>query len=419
MVTESRDAASGGMRPGPAVANLAAGNTAFFVLGTLSFSHLLNDLVSSLVPAVYPLLKTSFDLDFAQVGLITLTYQLTASLLQPLVGRYTDGRPLPYSLPVGMSFTLCGVLLLSQALNFPAVLFAAALIGIGSSVFHPESSRIARAASGGRNGFAQSLFQMGGSGGQALGPLLVAIIVMPRGLHSIALFSLVVLLAIIVLTLVCRWYARVRTPKAHHAAQAAAAQAAPAVPPRRIRIALLVLLLLIFSKYFYLSSLTSYYIFYLIGKFHVSPENAQIHLFIFLGAAALGTFFGGPIGDRYGRKAVIWGSIVGVLPFTMMLPYANLFWTGMLSVVIGLVLSSAFSAILVYATELIPGEVGMISGLFFGLAFGMAGIGAAVLGQLADLTSIAFVYKVCSYLPFIGLLTIFLPNIEVVRRRRG
>jgi MFS transporter, FSR family, fosmidomycin resistance protein len=394
---------------------LTGESAAFVVLGALSFSHLLNDLVASLVPAVYPLLKTSFGLNFAQIGLVTLCYQLTASLLQPAVGLFTDRRPMPYSLPVGMGFTLCGLLLLSRAPHFALVLLAVMLVGIGSAVFHPESSRIARAASGGRHGFAQSLFQMGGATGSSLGPLLAALIVMPHGQGSIALFALVALAAMVVLTGVCRWHKRARgKPRASIRAKAAAAVASP----RRTRLALFILLLLVFSKYFYLSSLTSYYTFYLIERFHVSVENAQIHLFVFLGAAALGTFFGGPIGDRYGRKAVIWGSIVGALPFTLMLPYANLFWTGILSAVIGLVLSSAFSAILVYATELVPGRVGTISGLFFGLAFGIGGLGAAVLGEVADLTSIDFVYRLCAYLPLVGLLTAFLPNLERPRTLR-
>jgi MFS transporter, FSR family, fosmidomycin resistance protein len=396
-------------------ATLTGEGAAFVVLGALSFSHLLNDLVASLVPAVYPMLKTSFGLNFAQIGLVTLCYQLTASLLQPAVGFFTDRRPMPYSLPVGMAFTLCGLLLLSRAPHFALVLLAVMLVGIGSAVFHPESSRIARAASGGRHGFAQSLFQMGGATGSSLGPLLAALIVMPRGQGSIALFALVALLAMFVLTGVCRWHTRARSkPRASVRAKAAAVVASP----RRTRLALFILLLLVFSKYFYLSSLTSYYTFYLIDRFHVSVENAQIHLFVFLGAAALGTFFGGPIGDRYGRKAVIWGSIVGALPFTLMLPYADLLWTGVLSAIIGLVLSSAFSAILVYATELVPGRVGTISGLFFGLAFGIAGLGAALLGEIADLTSIDFVYRVCAYLPLVGLLTAFLPNIEAPRARR-
>ena len=415
MATLAKEPASGGV--GGALAGAAAESSVLAVLGALSFSHLLNDLMSSLVPAIYPMLKVSFDLNFAQIGLITLIYQLTASLLQPIVGRFTDRHPLPYSLPIGMGFTLTGLLLLSRAPNFNSILVAAAMIGAGSSVFHPESSRIARAASGGQHGFAQSLFQMGGNAGQALGPLLAAIIVMPHGQPSIALFALVALLAIFVLTLVSRWYQRDRLAHATRRASRAAAPAAPAVPKPRVYMALGVLLLLIFSKFFYLASLTSYYTFYLMDKFHVSAQNAQIHLFIFLGAAALGTFFGGPIGDRYGRKLVIWGSIIGVLPFTLMLPYANLFWTGVLTVVIGLILSSAFAAILVYATELIPGKVGMISGLFFGLAFGMAGIGAAVLGELADITSIGFVYKVCAFLPIIGLFAGFLPNLDIAHKR--
>lgn len=392
-------------------------SAALAVLGALSFSHLLNDLVASLVPAVYPMLKTSFGLDFAEVGLVTLCYQITASLLQPAVGLVTDRRPMPYSLPVGMGFTLCGLLLLSRASHFFMVLPAVAMVGIGSAVFHPESSRIARAASGGRHGFAQSLFQMGGATGSALGPLLAALVVMPRGQGSIALFAFVALLAMLVLTAICRWHRRAQSAP-RRAARATRAAAVALLSPRRTRLALFVLLLLVFSKYFYLSSLTSYYTFYLIDRFHVSVENAQIHLFVFLGAAALGTFFGGPIGDRYGRKTVIWGSIVGALPFTMMLPYANLLWTGILSAIIGLVLSSAFSAILVYATELVPGRVGTISGLFFGLAFGIAGVGAAVLGEVADLTSIDFVYRVCAWLPVVGLLTVFLPDVEGPRARR-
>ena len=401
---------------GKTAAALTREGAALAVLGALSFSHLLNDLVASLVPAVYPMLKTSFGLDFAEVGLVTLCYQVTASLLQPAVGLFTDRRPMPYSLPVGMGFTLCGLILLSRASHFFMVLPAVAMVGIGSAVFHPESSRIARAASGGRHGFAQSLFQMGGATGSALGPLLAALIVMPRGQGSIALFALVALLAMLVLTAICRWHSRARsTPRRP---SRATKSTAVALSPGRTRLALFVLLLLVFSKYFYLSSLTSYYTFYLIDRFHVSVENAQIHLFVFLGAAALGTFFGGPIGDRYGRKAVIWGSIVGALPFTMMLPYANLLWTGILSAIIGLVLSSAFSAILVYATELVPGRVGTISGLFFGLAFGIAGVGAAVLGEVADLTSIDFVYRVCAWLPLLGLLTAFLPNVEGPRALR-
>ncbi len=383
---------------------------AFPILWAISFCHFLNDMVQSLIPAIYPLLKTSFHLDFSQVGLITLTYQMTASLLQPLVGLYTDKRPMPYSLSAGMGFTLAGLLILSVAPTFSILLFASALVGMGSSVFHPESSRVARLASGGQHGLAQSLFQVGGNAGSSLGPLLAAFIVLPRGQGAIAWFSLVALLGMIVLARVGGWSKRNRPVKPK--SQVAHADRHPELSRRTVAIAMAVLIALIFSKYFYLASLTSYYTFYLMSKFHVSVQNAQVHLFMFLGAVAAGTIIGGPIGDRIGRKYVIWWSILGVLPFTLVLPYANLFWTGILSVVIGLILASAFSAILVYAQELIPGKVGMISGLFFGLAFGMAGIGAALLGRLADLTSIGFVYQVCAFLPLIGLLTGFLPNLE-------
>ena len=390
-------------------------NTAFTILAAISFCHFLNDMVQSLIPAIYPLLKSAFHLDFGQIGLITLTGQTTASLLQPLVGLYTDRRPKPYSLTAGMGFTLIGLLLLSLAPSFGRILVAVALVGVGSAVFHPESSRVARMASGGQHGLAQSLFQVGGNAGSALGPLLAAFIVLPRGQSSIAWFSLAALLAIIVLTKVGSW------SKKHHEAKsksrAAHTENRPAVSPRRVVISIAVLIALIFSKYFYLASVITYYTFYLMHKFHVSVQNAQVHLFVFLGAVAAGTIIGGPIGDRFGRKYVIWCSILGVLPFTLALPYANLFWTGILSVVIGLILASAFSAILVYAQDLIPGKVGMISGLFFGLAFGMGGVGAALLGELADHTSVDFVYKVCAFLPVIGLLTAFLPNLEKARMK--
>jgi FSR family fosmidomycin resistance protein-like MFS transporter len=385
-------------------------NTAFSILAAISFCHFLNDMVQSLIPAIYPLLKSAFHLDFGQIGLITLTGQTTASLLQPLVGFYTDRRPKPYSLTAGMGFTLIGLLLLSLAPSFDRILVAVALVGVGSAVFHPESSRVARMASGGQHGLAQSLFQVGGNAGSALGPLLAAFIVLPRGQSSIAWFSLAALLAIIVLTNVGAW------SKKHHEAKAksrvAHTEHRPVVSSRRVVVSIAVLIALIFSKYFYLASVITYYTFYLMHKFHVSVQNAQVHLFVFLGAVAAGTIIGGPIGDRFGRKYVIWCSILGVLPFTIALPYANLFWTGILSVVIGLILASAFSAILVYAQDLIPGKVGMISGLFFGLAFGMGGVGAALLGNLADRTSIDFVYHVCAFLPVIGLLTAFLPNLE-------
>jgi len=389
--------------------------TAFRVLAAISFCHLLNDMMQSVIPAVYPILKDTYRLDFGQIGLITLTSQLTASLLQPLVGLYTDRRPTPYSLPVGMTFTMVGLILIASAPSFAMVLAAVALVGMGSAVFHPESSRVARMASGGRHGLAQSLFQVGGNAGSSLGPLLAAFIVLPAGQRSIAWFSLAALVAIAVLLRVGAWYQRhpSMTPKSR-----AMRVTQSHLPRRQIAWAMAVLIALIFSKYFYLASLVSYYTFYLIGKFHLSVQTAQVHLFVFLGAVALGTVVGGPVGDRIGRKYVIWCSILGVLPFTMALPYANLFWTEILTVIIGLVLASAFSAILVYAQDLLPGRVGMVSGLFFGLAFGMGGVGAALLGKLADAKGIEYVYRVCAFLPAIGLLTAFLPTVDVRRRSR-
>ena len=387
-----------------------AERTLFGVLSAVSVCHLLNDMVQSLLPSVYPILKTSFQLDFGQVGLITLTYQITASLLQPFIGRYTDSKPMPYSLPIGMGFTLVGLVMLATAPRFGVLLMAASLIGIGSAVFHPESSRVARMASGGQHGLAQSVFQVGGNTGAAIGPLLAAFIVLPRGLFSVVWFSIATLLGISILLRVSRWYkARLLHIEMRGSKHS---EGSHVLPRKKILSALAVLIALVFSKYFYLASLTSYYTFYLISRFHVSVQSSQVHLFMFLGAVAAGTLIGGPIGDRFGRKYVIWCSILGVLPFTLLLPYSNLFWTSVLSVVIGFILASAFSAILVYAQELVPGRVGMISGLFFGFAFGMGGIGAAVLGTLADMTSIVFVYKVCAYLPAIGLLTAFLPTLE-------
>lgn len=392
------------------VSQTGPAGTAVAVLGALSFCHFLNDMIQSLIPAIYPVLKASFRLTFTQIGLITLTFQFTASLLQPVVGFYTDRRPRPYSLVVGMGFTLVGLLLLAAAPTFGVILVAAALVGVGSSVFHPESSRMARAASGGRLGFAQSLFQVGGNAGSSLGPLLAAFVVVPRGQHSLAAFSLAALLAMLTLARVGAWY------RARPAARKSGASPGPAAPaalsPRRVAGTVAVLLLLVFSKYFYLSSLTSYYTFYLMHRFHLSVQDAQVHLFVFLGAVALGTFAGGPVGDRIGRKYVIWGSILGVLPFTLLLPTAGLLATGILSVIIGFILASAFSAILVYAQELLPGRVGLVSGLFFGFAFGMAGIGAAVLGHWADTVGIVPVYRVCSFLPAIGLLAAFLPDLK-------
>ena len=386
------------------------------VLLAISFSHLLNDTIQSLLPAIYPILKSSYHLSFAQVGLMTLTLQLTASLLQPVVGIYTDRHHTPYSLVAGMGFSLIGLLLLSVAGRLGSLLLAAGLVGIGSSVFHPESSRVARMASGGRHGLAQSVFQVGGNIGSAMGPLLAAFLVLPRGQMSVAWCSLVALLAMIVLYRVGGWYQQHRPASTIRAAGGSGAAAKllerAGLPRRRILTAVAVLVALIFSKYFYLASLSSYYTFYLISKFHVSVREAQIDLFVFLGAVAAGTILGGPIGDRFGRKVVIWGSILGVFPFTAALPFASLFWTRILTVIIGLILASAFSAIVVYAQELMPGRVGMISGLFFGFAFGMGGLGAAVLGWLADATSIEFVYRICAYLPLIGVLTVFLPDVE-------
>ncbi|WP_322043131.1 MFS transporter [Paraburkholderia sp. J67] len=406
-----------GAAPASAPATPAASGaqrTVYSVLGAISFSHLLNDMIQSLILAIYPMLKDNFALSFTQIGLITLTYQITASMLQPLVGIYTDKKPMPYSLPVGMGFTLCGLLLMSVAPSFGVLLVAAALVGCGSSVFHPESSRVARMASGGKHGLAQSLFQVGGNAGSSLGPLLAAAIIIPHGQRSIAWFSVAALVAMFVLTQIGRWY------KAHPNLKKKRADVPHATLSRtRVITAIGILVLLVFSKYFYLASINSYFTFYLIDRFHLSVQSAQVHLFVFLAAVAAGTIIGGPVGDRIGRKYVIWGSILGVAPFTLLLPYANLFWTGVLTVIIGVVLASAFSAILVYAQELIPGKVGMVAGLFFGFAFGLGGIGAAVLGQLADATSIGFVYKVCSFLPLIGILTVLLPDVEGKRAKKA
>jgi MFS transporter, FSR family, fosmidomycin resistance protein len=388
---------------------VAAERTAFRVLGALSFCHLLNDALQSVIPAVYPILKNSYHLDFVQIGLITFTSQLTASLLQPVVGFATDHKPQPYSLSAGMGFTLCGLVALSMASSFPLILLAVALVGIGSAVFHPESSRMARMASGGQHGLAQSVFQVGGNTGTALGPLLAAFIVLPKGQRSIAWFSVLAVLAMIILARVGQWYQKRRAELKRSPRKGAAA--AP-VSARRAGWAIAVLIALIFSKFFYLASLSSYYTFYLISKFQTPVQSAQVHLFVFLGAVAAGTIAGGPIGDRVGRKRVIWWSILGPLPFTLILPHANLLWTGILTVPIGLLLASAFPAIVVYAQELVPGKIGTISGLFFGLAFGMGGVGAAVLGRLADVRGIEFVYQVCAFLPALGLLTVLLPNVS-------
>ncbi|MBV8741156.1 MAG: MFS transporter [Sinobacteraceae bacterium] len=387
----------------------AAADTTMAILMAISFCHLLNDMMQSLLPAMYPMLKGSYALSFGQIGLLTFTFQMTASVLQPLIGTWADRRPRPYSLAVGMGFTLLGLLLLASAGNYALLLLAAALIGSGSSVFHPESSRVARMASGGRHGLAQSIFQVGGNVGSATGPLLAAFIVLPHGQHSVAWFSLAALLGMLVLVQVGHWY---RGAGMARLKPRSAPEAHASMSRGKLALTVGVLLALIFSKYFYLASLTSYYTFYLISRFHVSVQSAQIHLFVFLGAVAFGTIIGGPLGDRIGRKYVIWASILGILPFTLALPYANLLWTGILTVPIGVILASAFPAIVVYAQELMPGRTGAVAGLFFGFAFGMAGIGAAVLGKLADVLGIDTLYQLCAVLPLIGLLAAFLPASE-------
>jgi FSR family fosmidomycin resistance protein-like MFS transporter len=378
----------------------------FRVLGAISTAHLINDMMQSLILAIYPILKGEFSLSFSQIGLITLTYPLTASLFQPLVGLYTDKKPVPYSLPVGMTFTLLGLVLLAYSPNFGSVLAAAALVGTGSSIFHPESSRVARMASGGQHGLAQSLFQVGGNTGSALGPLVAAAVIVPHGKSSVAWFGLVALIGIALLSQVSRWYATHRVGAAKGALRATVST----LPRRQVASAVCVLLVLIFSKYFYIASISSFYTFYLIGKFGLDVQSAQMHLFLFLAASAAGTLIGGPVGDRIGRKPVIWGSILGVAPFALALPYVGLAWTTTFTILIGLILSSAFSAILVYAQELIPGKIGAVSGLFFGFAFGMGGLGAAALGVLADATNIDLVYRVCAYLPLLGVVAVLLPN---------
>jgi MFS transporter, FSR family, fosmidomycin resistance protein len=389
-----------------------AAGTIFPILAAVSVCHLLNDMVQSLLPSIYPILKSNFRLDFGEVGLLSLTYQVVASLFQPFIGLFTDRRPMPYALAFGMCFTLAGIVMLAVAPTFGLLLVAAAVIGAGSAIFHPESSRIARIASGGQHGFAQSFFQVGGNSGSAIGPLLAAFIVLPLGQRGVAWFSIAAAAGIFILYRVGRW-------RSHHLSRATPAHLhidrRPALPRRTVLLALAVLAALIFSKFFYLASLSSYYTFYLITHFHVSVRSSQLHLFVFLGAVAAGTFCGGPIGDRIGSKYVIWCSILGVLPFTLLMPRANLVWTGVLSAVIGFAIASAFPAIVVYAQELMPGRVGLVSGIFFGLAFGMGGIGAAVLGRIADMTSIVYVYKLCAWLPAIGLLTGLLPDLD--RRR--
>jgi FSR family fosmidomycin resistance protein-like MFS transporter len=392
--------------------------TVFSVLFAISFSHLLNDTMQSLIPSTYPLLKKTLNLNFSQLGLVTFCFQLTASLLQPFVGMYTDKRPKPFSLAAGMCFTLVGLILLSRAGELGVVLIAVSLIGIGSAVFHPEASRLAWMASGGRRGMAQSVFQLGGNAGSSLGPLLAAELIAPyaNGQSRIAWFALFALLAIAVLLRIGLWY-RHNLNKRRKKDQIPQPALAPGLSQTRVAVALGILLVLIFSKYFYLASMSSYYTFFLMDKFHVSIGASQMFLFLYLFAIAAGTLIGGHAGDRFGRKYVIWFSILGVTPFTLLLPYVNLFWTAVLSFCIGVIIASAFSAILVYAQELVPGKIGLISGLFFGLAFGMGGIGAAVLGRLADQTSIQYVFHLCSFLPLLGLFTGFLPSLKPAHRQ--
>jgi FSR family fosmidomycin resistance protein-like MFS transporter len=390
--------------------------TVFGILMAISVGHFLNDMLQSIIPSVYPLLKRNFHLNFTQIGLITFTFQVTSSLLQPFVGLFTDRKPRPYSLVVGMSLSLVGVVMLSLAPSFFGVLGAVAIMGIGSSIFHPESSRLARLASGGKKGLAQSIFQLGGNIGSAVGPLLVALIVVPNGLRYIIWFILAALLGIIILSKVGQWYKVHLNSKAKNPARDE-----PHLNLSKTKIvwSLVVLLLLIFSKFFYLACMNNYFTFFLIGKFHLSIQQSQLYLFVFLASIAAGTLIGGYLGDKFGRKYVIWFSILGVAPFTLLLPYADLFWTVTLSVIIGIILSSAFSAIVVYAQELVPGKVGTVSGLFFGLAFGMGGLGSALLGVLADHTSITYVFKVCAFLPLIGIVTGFLPDIESRLKAKG
>ena len=398
--------------PTPSTALLTT--TAYPILLMISISHLLNDTIQSLIPSIYPLVKTNYHLSFAQIGLITLTFQLAASLLQPLIGLFTDHRPQPFSLVTGMGITLLGLICMSVAGHFHILLFSVALIGIGSSIFHPEASKVAYMASGGKRGLAQSIFQVGGNAGSSLGPLLAALIIVPLGQSSIGWFAILPLLAMGVLIFVGRWY-KIHLPSIKQKIKFRDTEN-PLLSKNKIIWSMLILVVLIFSKYFYLASMVSYLTFYMIAKFQVSVQQAQIFLFIFLFSVAAGTLMGGPIGDRFGRKYVIWFSILGVAPFTLLLPHANLFWTAGLTVVIGFILASAFSAILVYAQELLPGKVGMVSGLFFGFAFGMGGLGSALLGVLADQKGIIYVYQVCAFLPLIGLLTGFLPDIGRKKR---
>lgn len=395
---------------------LTSSQTVYPILFAISFSHLLNDLIQSVIPAVYPLLKENHALSFTQIGIITLVFQLTASILQPFVGLYTDKKPTPRSLAVGMVFSCTGLVCIAFATNFYHILASVSLIGMGSSIFHPEASRVAHLASGGKKGLAQSIFQVGGNAGSSAGPLLAALVVIPLGQHAISWFSLLAIAGMLLLTWVGKWY-QYNLPQNAPKKVMTTEHSTPAIHKRKVVISIVILLVLIFSKYFYMASMTSYFTFYLIDKFHVSVQQSQLYLFMFLAAVAIGTILGGPLGDRYGRKLIIWVSILGAAPFTLLLPHMNLFGTVALAVVIGVIIASAFSAILVYATDLIPGKVGLVAGLFFGFAFGMGGIGSAVLGWVADSTSIEYVFSICAYLPLIGIITGFLPNIEGSKKR--
>jgi len=392
------------------VAKTIVNTTVFPILFAISFSHLLNDMMQATITSVYPMLKTRYQLNFAQVGMITFVFQLTASILQPFVGNYTDKHPKPFSFVIAMLFSLTGIILLAYSFGYESILIAVALVGIGSSIFHPEASKVSYYASGGKRGLAQSIFQLGGNGGSAIGPLLVALIVAPFGLHNLLWFIIAALVGIVVLTKVGKWY------KGHlvlrQINKSTTNEGLLHLSKNKVILSVVILLILIFSKYFYLASMTSYFTFYLIDKFHVTVQQSQLYLFIFLGAVAAGTLLGGSLGDKFGRKIIIWISILGAAPFTLLLPHANLFWTGILAAVIGLIIASAFSAILVYAQELLPGKIGMVSGLFFGFAFGMGGLGSALLGKLADHTSVHYVFSICAYLPLLGIITAFLPDLR-------
>ncbi|WP_432670096.1 MFS transporter [Flavobacterium sp. SM2513] len=390
------------------IQNEVVQKTVYPILFAVAIAHLFSDLLQAVIPAAYPILKENYNLSFTQIGLITLSYQLAASILQPIVGLYTDKHPKPFSQMYGMLFTLAGIITLAYATSFNIVLVAVVLVGIGSSIFHPESSRISFLASGGKRGLAQSIFQLGGNAGTAIGPLLVAFIVVPRSQHHIVWFAIIALMALFVLYRIAFWYQNHLILRAKNKAVIVL----PDLTRSQVNISVLLLLVIIFSKFFYTASISSYYTFYLMDKFQLSIQDAQFHLFWYLAASAVGTLLGGPLGDKFGRKYVIWFSVLGAAPFTLMLPFADLFWTGILSVVIGMIISSAFPAILVYAQELLPKKLGMVSGLFYGFAFGMGGLGSALLGNLADETSITYIYQLCAYLPLIGIVALFLPNLK-------